>query len=33
MTYPQSAPGIIVYGGDEPYKLSDTCVAIPWLLI
>lgn len=32
-TYPQAAPGIIVYGGQEPYRLSDTCAALPWLLI
>lgn len=29
-TYPNAAPGVIVYGGHEPYVLSEHAAAIPW---
>ena len=29
-TYPNAAPGVIVYGGPEPYRISDHAVALPW---
>ncbi len=29
-TYPNSAPGIVIYGGQEPYTLSEHAVALPW---
>ncbi len=29
-TYDRAVPGIIVYGGREPYRLSDDAAAIPW---
>jgi predicted AAA+ superfamily ATPase len=29
-TYEHSAPGIIIYGGNEPYRISEHAVAIPW---
>ncbi len=32
-TYPRSEPGIIVYGGSEPYRLSEHAVAVPWKTI
>ncbi len=32
-TYEHSVPGVIVYGGSEPYRLSEQAVAIPWKAI
>lgn len=29
-TYRHALPGVIVYGGHEPYRLSDDAVAVPW---
>jgi len=29
-TYPNTAPGVIVYGGNVPYRISEHAVAIPW---
>ncbi len=29
-TYRQAAPGVILYGGDVPWVLSEDAVAIPW---
>jgi hypothetical protein len=29
-TYPHAAPGIVVYGGQTPYALSEQAVAVPW---
>jgi len=32
-TYPDAMPGVIVYGGTEPYRLSKHAAAIPWKAI
>lgn len=29
-TYANSAPGILIYGGQEPYALSEHAIALPW---
>jgi hypothetical protein len=29
-TYSNAVPGIIVYGGSEPYSISEHAIAIPW---
>jgi len=29
-TYPNTAPGVILYGGHVPYRISEHAVAIPW---
>lgn len=29
-TYSRSVPGVIIYGGNEPYCISEHAVAIPW---
>ncbi len=29
-TYPPAAPGVVVYGGHEPFRLMEQVVAIPW---
>jgi len=29
-TYKHTAPGVIIYGGDEAIRLSEHAVAIPW---
>ncbi len=32
-TYKQAVPGVIIYGGDEAYRISEHAVAIPWKAI
>ena len=32
-TYPQTAPGVVVYGGQIAYALSEHAVAVPWKAI
>jgi uncharacterized protein len=32
-TYKQAAPGVIIYGGDEAYRLAEHTIAIPWKAI
>jgi len=32
-TYPQAAPGVVVYGGQTAYALSEHAVAVPWKAI
>ena len=29
-TYKNAQPGVIVYGGNTPYRISDHAIAIPW---
>jgi uncharacterized protein len=29
-TYPNTAPGVIIYGGKMPYRISEHAIAIPW---
>ena len=29
-TYAHAMPSVIVYGGREPYRISEHAVAIPW---
>jgi len=31
-TYPQLriAPGIVLYAGDQCYRITEDCVAVPW---
>jgi len=32
-TYPHAAPGVVVYGGQTAYALSEHAVAVPWKAI
>jgi hypothetical protein len=32
-THPQAAPGVVVYGGHKPYRVSEPIVAIPWTAV
>jgi len=32
-TYPKAAPGVVVYGGQTGYALSEHAVAVPWKAI
>jgi hypothetical protein len=29
-TYPQAVPGIVIYGGEDAYKISEHAFAVPW---